>query len=188
MKPRSVGARYRSPHDNMIIDQRNSNNSFDIDNIDWLSIPLERNESIAYNPNIIASHHSSCDLPKHWTVTNNNHSQVIKQFDSQPNTDFAQFNSVCRRSANFISEESVTGFELLRKSKLNASWIFFWKSFTEDKINILGESCSFWDILLIFSVTKICRLEEGCNPQGANTTFYNFILVRIFWMVMLSIT
>ena len=43
MKPRSVDAKYRSPHDNKKIDQHNSDNCFDIDNIDWISVPLERN-------------------------------------------------------------------------------------------------------------------------------------------------
>ena len=49
MKPRSVDANYISPHDHKEIDQQNFDNSFDIDNIDWLSIFLERNESIVSN-------------------------------------------------------------------------------------------------------------------------------------------
>ena len=47
--------------------------------------------------NIIASQHSSCDLRKHGTVTNNNHSRVVQKFDSQPHTDFAQSNSAGRK-------------------------------------------------------------------------------------------
>ena len=79
MKPRSVDANYISPHDHKEIDQQNFDNSFDTDNIDWLSIPLERNESIVYDSNIIASQHSSCDLRRPGTFTNNNHSRVIKK-------------------------------------------------------------------------------------------------------------
>ena len=55
MIPRSIDANYLFPHDNNKIDQQNFDNSFDTDNIDWLSIPLERNESIVYDSNIIAS-------------------------------------------------------------------------------------------------------------------------------------
>ena len=78
-KPRSTDVNYISPHNNKKIDQQNSNNSFDTGNIYWLSIPLERNESIAFDSHIIPSPHTSCDLRKPGNARNNNYSRVMKK-------------------------------------------------------------------------------------------------------------
>ena len=91
MKLKAVDANYRFPHDNEKIDQQNSDNCFDNDNIDWLSTPFEQNESIAYDSNNIASQHSKVDnntmLNKFQLLTSRHNAKRKKTYSSCSNSD-----------------------------------------------------------------------------------------------------
>ena len=68
-----------SHHDNLKINQQNFENGFDSDNVDWLSIPLERHEINTSDLNIIDSPNSFFVLLKTRKVTNNSHSRIVKK-------------------------------------------------------------------------------------------------------------
>ena len=90
--PQVPSSYYSNNPDNQQRNQQNFEDSFDGDNIDWLSIPLENDETNKSKLGVIVPPNTSLLLRENGEDTSDSHSRVVEQSENKSRKEFVTSN------------------------------------------------------------------------------------------------